>query len=345
MIILNIPPSFHSCDLRNYFSDFVERQTHFTCFHFRHRPQLELVQSLHLVQTSGVKEKNPNFSNSHPGKSCNFVTEDSRCCIVKCFSESARTEAIQKYNFQNWVDKDDKTLSTNCVAVPVTVNEGPVELPISSLYVNCQNVEIKLSKEKIQEMFELKPPLLMPGGNIGTSTKHFLVLINSCRLPSNLIGKLGLNFPKTKNRKYGSVPFDYGSHFKEETGTSKSKIEFTNSSKQKPARCRPGTSTLKGDTKKEEIRLNDDEEEEWDRHEALHDDVTEQERNKERLYEEEMEVVWEKGGPGIVWYTDAQRWQESEGDFDEQTADDWDVDYSVYFEENGGDKVKVILYY
>ena len=31
------------------------------------------------------------------------------------------------------------------------------------------------------------------------------------------------------------------------------------------------------------------------RHEALHEDVTEQERTKERLYEEEEEVVWEKG--------------------------------------------------
>ena len=87
----------------------------------------------------------------------------------------------------------------------------------------------------------------------------------------------------------------------------------------------------------------EEEEEEWDRHEALHDDVTEQERNKERLYEEEMEVVWEKGGPGIVWYTDAQVWREAEGDFDEQTTDDWDVDYSIYYEQNGGDKVLILL--
>lgn len=40
-----------------------------------------------------------------------------------------------------------------------------------------------------------------------------------------------------------------------------------------------------------------------------------------------------------MWYTDAQLWREAEGDFDEQTTDDWDVDYSVYFEENGGDMV------
>ncbi len=47
--------------------------------------------------------------------------------------------------------------------------------------------------------------------------------------------------------------------------------------------------------------------------EALQDDAAERERNKERLYEEELEVVWEKGGPGIVWYTDASYWKEQEG--------------------------------
>lgn len=315
MLILNIPQNFHSSDLRSYFSDFVERQTYFSCFHFRHRPQLELVKSLQL-QPSRLKENSPQFPNAKQLARCNFVTVDSRCCIVKCLSESARTEAIKKYNFQNWVDKSDRTLSTSCLVVPVAMGIGPVELPVTSLCVNDKKVEIRLSRNKIEEMVELKPPLLMPRGNIGTSTKHFLVLINSCRLPSNIISKLGLNFPKTKTRKYGNVPFNYGNHFKQESEPSTSgsaTIEEETNTHFKPAKSSQFD-------KKEEIRLGEEEEEEWDRHEALHDDVTEQERNKERLYEEEMEVVWEKGGPGIVWYTDAQRWQEAEGDFDEQTA-------------------------
>ncbi|XP_026139174.1 G patch domain-containing protein 3 [Carassius auratus] len=82
---------------------------------------------------------------------------------------------------------------------------------------------------------------------------------------------------------------------------------------------------------------DDDRCEEWERHEALHDDVTSQERSKERLFEEEIELKWEKGGSGLVFYTDAQFWQEEEGDFDEQTADDWDVDMSVYYDPDGGD--------
>ena len=146
-----------------------------------------------------------------------------------------------------------------------------------------------------------------------------MALINSCRLPSNIISKLGLNFPKTKTRKYGNVPFNYGSHSKTQEFVPSSPNIETREQGKSTCYKQPVKSSKLG-TSKEEIQLGEEEEEEWDRHEALHDDVTEQERNKERLYEEEMEVVWEKGGPGIVWYTDAQRWQEAEGDFDEQTA-------------------------
>ena len=80
--------------------------------------------------------------------------------------------------------------------------------------------------------------------------------------------------------------------------------------------------------------------EEWDRHNALHNDVTAQGRCKERLFEEEIELNWEKGGSGLVFYTDAQFWKEHDGenDFDMETADDWDVDMSVYYEKGAGDQ-------
>ncbi|EFX62321.1 hypothetical protein DAPPUDRAFT_337114 [Daphnia pulex] len=320
MMILNIPPNFHASDLRHFFSDFLERQTHFSCFHFRHRPQHELVKFSEITN-----KKFPGLNNA-------FLIENSRCCLVKLFNQAKRKETIQKYHFQNWINKDDTFLSSRCISICVTVVENSLDnLPISSLCLNDNEAEIKLTLNKIEEMIELKPPPLMPQGNIGTPTKHFLALIQSCRLPTKLIGKLGLNFPKTKTQRYGSVPFNYRSHTSEEIVSSKNEEDNTSYGSTTHSKA-----FLIDKNNKE--RVDDEEQEEWDRHEDLHDDVTEQERNKERLYEEEMEVVWEKGGPGIVWYTDAQRWKETEGDFDEQTTDDWDVDYSVYSEENGGDK-------
>ena len=52
--------------------------------------------------------------------------------------------------------------------------------------------------------------------------------------------------------------------------------------------------------------------EEWERHEATHSDPFKLQR-KERLFEEDIEVVWEKGGSGLVFYTDAQYWDKFEG--------------------------------
>jgi len=67
--------------------------------------------------------------------------------------------------------------------------------------------------------------------------------------------------------------------------------------------------------------------------------VTDQERTKERLYEEEMEIVWEKGGPGLVFYTDSFYWDQLRGsDTDERWADDWDVDTAPYYNQERGDR-------
>lgn len=46
-----------------------------------------------------------------------------------------------------------------------------------------------------------------------------------------------------------------------------------------------------------------DELEDWERHEALHDDVTKQDRTSPYFYENEIELKWEKGGSGLVFYT------------------------------------------
>ena len=83
---------------------------------------------------------------------------------------------------------------------------------------------------------------------------------------------------------------------------------------------------------------DDDSCEEWERHEAFYDDPMNLTRNKERLYEEELEVVWEKGGPGLVWYTDAYYWDAQVTDTDERWADDWDVDMSIYYDPTSGDR-------
>ena len=57
---------------------------------------------------------------------------------------------------------------------------------------------------------ELNPPSVMPEGNVGTSLSTFMALIQTCKLPSYLIRKLQLEFPKSRSaKKYGAVAFEY----------------------------------------------------------------------------------------------------------------------------------------
>ena len=64
---------------------------------------------------------------------------------------------------------------------------------------------------ELKALPELNPPNVMPRGNVGTPLATFMQLIRSCKLPSQLIRKLQLEFPKSRTKKrYGAVALDYG---------------------------------------------------------------------------------------------------------------------------------------
>uniref|UniRef100_K7GGD7 G-patch domain containing 3 n=1 Tax=Pelodiscus sinensis TaxID=13735 RepID=K7GGD7_PELSI len=260
---------------------------------------------------------------------------------------------IRMYSGKRWLDAQGDALPGRCVIRRVRVS------PEAGGDVNMFQYKTKKELYKTQsETFteadlkwlpELNPPVFMPQGNVGTPVRVFLELIKACRLPPPIIKKLQLRFPKTgSSRRYGNVPFNY-----QDTETvEQEELVYTDTGEEitmeKGTLARTGSQTSDEEDREgpreeeaEESHSDDDDDrcEEWERHEALHEDVTSQERTKERLYEEEIELKWEKGGSGLVFYTDAQYWQEEQGaDFDEQTADDWDVDMSIYYDKDGGDK-------
>lgn len=61
-VVTNIPNSYHSADLRRFFSTLVEKSC-FDCFHFRHRPEIK------------QEENPPNTSKKVGGETF--------CCVVK----------------------------------------------------------------------------------------------------------------------------------------------------------------------------------------------------------------------------------------------------------------------
>ncbi|CAK8690586.1 unnamed protein product [Clavelina lepadiformis] len=333
--VRNIPVTFHSSDLRCFFSQFIEEKG-FSCFHFKHRPE-EIRKFDSGLQESGVTRDH---------KSC--------VCIVAFSNFSDRTRCISMYNKMNWVNQKDDLLKEKCIILKVAVNVEKERDPESYLTRSEQKhdrqhaANEEFTSADLSKLSELHPPAnVMPNGNVGTPTYVFLELIKQCKLPPRIIKKLGLIFPKTgSNRRYGNVPFNYDNgdkrNFKgEKSIKTATGIEIVNADISETMKSKSSelSSALEENNNIEKDGNSSDEDdnggEEWDRHEALHSDVTSQERDKERLFEEEIELKWEKGGSGLVFYTDAQYWAEEEGDFDEETADDWDVDMSEYYGEEG----------
>ena len=254
--VCNIPPDFHSKDLRHFFSSFVETGQ-FTCFHFRHRPEKELI-----VLTQSSSPTSNSLSEKVPYK---YLFEKALCCLVTFPSEQVKTDAIKKYHLKHW-ERAEQTLPERCIMVAIQISEQKCEM--SSLTISSnKRLQIKMSLSQLGAFVEFKPPGLMPGGNVGTKTKHFLNLINTCQLPSNLIGKLNLSFPKSRSRnRYGNVPFDYG--------TTNNSVLQSEEQLAYDSYCGKPTKTDKHSDPEELEGEEEESEEEWDRHEALHDDVS-----------------------------------------------------------------------
>ncbi|KAK5604829.1 hypothetical protein CRENBAI_008915 [Crenichthys baileyi] len=362
LAISNVPTAFHSADLRNYFSQFIESGG-FHCFHYRHRPEVlrdpETSEPTVGEDGENASSASPEPRESTPSSSVSKTAVKSCCCVVSVHAEHA-DRFIRMYAGNHWIDSKGNWLARRCVIrrIRVSHDNGEGFFPYKTKYEQRHHVSLaeQFTEADLDSLPELNPPALMQNGNVGTPITVFLQLIQSCRLPPRLIRKLGLTFPKTSSsRRYGNVPFQYHNTCilpaTEETVITAAGHEIsgpgslTAPSSRTRLLADDAHTTEADDTQNEEegedaqSNADDDDDgcEEWERHEALHDDVTSQERSKERLYEEEIELKWEKGGSGLVFYTDAQYWQEEEGDFDEQTADDWDVDMSVYYDKDGGD--------
>ncbi|KAG7164704.1 G patch domain-containing protein 3-like [Homarus americanus] len=414
LVVTNIPSSFRSSDLRNFFSEYVEKET-FSCFHFRHRPQSHLSQllkdcassvpkaeaDLTSSSTSSSSTTNLKGNKTHQedgsetqqedGSEKNVETnlileesvardsEDDGCGVAAkthwlnsglsglstlISEKKQRAKTDMKQNLQAIYKreqpvcrseiKDNSMLKEHGVSEgsqPSPSQEDDVVLTERENYKTRRQLDSEsLSVDTSLDLIEFCPPPIMPQGNVGTPTSYFKNLIRTCQLPGTIIKKLGLEFPKSRGQKrFSQVPFNYGTSVtKREMGKDAEGITFTAAGDLIPTSAdftkpRRKKKERKQRIKGPKIELESEREdgaeiEEWERYEAFHDDVTSQDRIKERLYEKEIELVWEKGGPGLVFYTDAQYWREQEGDFDEQTADEWDVDMSVYYEEGAGDR-------
>ncbi|XP_004592418.2 G patch domain-containing protein 3 [Ochotona princeps] len=352
LVVSGIPPDLRSAQLRSYFSQFREqRGGGFLCFHYRHRP--ERAPPPAAPDDSAAEDPaQPSTTDARALSTRDCAPAHARtcCCVVSVRGLAQAQRFLCMYSGRRWLDSQGTWLPGRCLVRRLRLPSEASGLDSFPFKTRKELQSRKAENEAftladLRQLPELNPPVLMPNGNVGTPLRVFLELIRACRLPPRIITQLQLQFPKTgSSRRYGNVPFEY----EDSETVGQEELVYTAEGEEIPqgtclkdppaSPC--GGAEEDGEEEQEASHSDDDDDrgEEWERHEALHEDVTRQERSSERLFEEEIELKWEKGGSGLVFYTDAQFWQEEEGDFDEQTADDWDVDMSVYYDRDAGDK-------
>ena len=121
-MISNIPSSYHSSDLRNFFSQFIESGK-FECFHFRHRPEIK-------------RPKECNIPNNLLNINIKENLTNTKCCITKIKKENF-DELIKLYNRKHWIDRNEESLSTLCCisVLKNTKNEIGFIYSYTQLYV------------------------------------------------------------------------------------------------------------------------------------------------------------------------------------------------------------------
>ena len=137
---------------------------------------------------------------STPGSSCSPVADDlfstrhSQCCHSSSSNQSSSSPSCN--------------MSTNSTS---TIIESTMTDSSNASHVQDQ-AEDYLHLQELLKLPELRPPSVLPSGNVGTPDTVLIDLIAQCRFPPRLITKLGLSFPKMKKaHQYASVPFQYES--------------------------------------------------------------------------------------------------------------------------------------
>lgn len=123
-IVGNIPASYHSSHLRNYFSQFLETGG-FQCFHFRHRPEIKQVKSSQESQTHTQSHtNNSNIDNNTNSE----LTEDKKtptktmCCVIRVQGDRIN-ELIAMYHGKHWLDDKGEAMPTLCFVSKIKITD------------------------------------------------------------------------------------------------------------------------------------------------------------------------------------------------------------------------------
>jgi len=211
---------------------------------------------------------------------------------------------IEVFNGRPWIDRDGSELERTCTIKLDSQKSSGNEK--SNRFLTRRERREKEKKRAMERTFreagvvagELAPPPGIPQGFVGTKTKTLLQ--NAHTLPVGILTRLGLK-ERVSDKRFVWL---YETH--------------------------PLDDDEKHDFRRKDISHADDDAEEWDRHLSIEPRLDNGRLlgkvNEETLFESKVDNPWDKhGAEGLVFYTDAVKWDAKKGDFDERTTDGWDV--------------------
>ncbi len=132
--------------------------------------------------------------------------------------------------------------------------------------------------------------------------------MSQCVFPSSLLKKLGVaGLRRRKYRRYGNVHYNYSDADRKAHGDVHNEVYYYDYSGLKPTM--EESERRKGEDGNEGKEEDDSAAEEWERHEAsvLREDdgssTFDERAGPGGAFEREIELVWEKGGSGLVFWT------------------------------------------
>jgi hypothetical protein len=90
------------------------------------------------------------------------------CCVVQFANRGDRDAFIASFHTRHWTDASGNELPLRCFIFPIRIAQSRKET----------GEEVSggesLNDGDMREMIELRPPIVMPQGNVGTPSEFFL---------------------------------------------------------------------------------------------------------------------------------------------------------------------------
>lgn len=121
--VSNIPATFRSADLRNYFSQFVEDKS-FVCFHYRHRPEV-LRDTAESRAAKGPQDANDGCEPAGAEGRLAAAKGEKTCCCIMSVRGGEDDRFIRMYAGNHWVASGGDWLARRCVLRRIRVSDDP----------------------------------------------------------------------------------------------------------------------------------------------------------------------------------------------------------------------------